>query len=389
MEFNTRVVGGAIPIMVQAGGIGDATRFASIFTKREDSLSRGWYVTGTPMTTATNLDSVVRKFMTAHSIRAGTVACGRNGKIVLAHGYTWAEAGYPVISPNTLFRIASLAKIFTAACIELLVATGRLTWSTQAFPFLGINAKLLPTQSPDPLTKTITVQQLVLRKSGLRRNWDDGSDPRSIALKLGIATTPTRDQLVRYMYGEPLVFPPGTAEEYSNIAFTVLTSVIEKASNRSYLDFLHHEILQSMEITDVHIATTIHASIPYEVPSYDDPGIGLSMLQPKEKIWEPIAYGGGFTLENGEGSGGLITSTSTIARFIATHPVWNQSAMQLAGRELSTRYGKLEGTTSGAVSRPDGLDFSYAFNRQVTDAEHDQITADINRYLDIFGGGLS
>jgi CubicO group peptidase (beta-lactamase class C family) len=239
-------------------------------------------------------------------------------------------------------------------------------------------------QTPDPLTKSITVQQLVLRRSGLQQAWDGGNDLRSIASKLGIVTTPTRDQLVRYMYGEPLAFPPGTAEHYSNIAFTVLTSVVEKASGRSYLDYLRREILQPMGIADVHVAATAHAGIASEVPGYDHPGIGLSVLQPTTQVWEPVSYGGDFTLENGEGSGGLISSAPTIARFIATHPVWNEDAAHLTDRELATRYGKLDGTTSGAMARPDGLDIGYVFNRRVTDAEHDQITADI----DTHGGAL-
>jgi hypothetical protein len=124
------------------------------------------------------------------------------------------------------------------------------------------------------------------------------------------------------------------------------------------------------------------------VPSYDHPGIGLSLLQPTAPVWEPVAYGGAFTLENGEGSGGLLTSAPTIACFIATHPVWNGDAAHLRGRELATRYGTLDGTVSAAVSRPDGLDVGFVFNRRVTDTEHDQITAIVNRYLDAHGGAL-
>jgi CubicO group peptidase (beta-lactamase class C family) len=387
-EFNMRVTDGAMPIMVQAGGVADGTRYASIFAKHEFPLARIWTVTGAQVNAVAQLDAVVHEFMTAHAIRAGAVACGRNGNVVLTRGYTWAEAGYPTTGTGTLFRIASLAKIFTAACIARLVAMGRLAWNTQAFPFLGINTAILPTQTPDPLIKIITVQQLVLRRSGLRRNWDGGNDLRSIASKLGITTTPTRDQLVRYMYGEPLMFPPGTADQYSNIAFTVLTSVIERASGRSYLDFLRQDILQPMGIDDVHVAATVHTSIAGEVSGYDHPGIGLSVLQPTAQVWEPIAYGGDFTLENGEGSGGLLTSAPTIARFIATHPVWNEAAAHLTGRELATRYGTLDGTVSGAISRPDGLDIGYIFNRRVTDAEHDQITAEINGYLDVHSGWL-
>lgn len=387
-EFDTRVAAGAMPIMVQAGGTGSDTGFASVFARREDPLPRVWTVTGAPATAVDQLDAAVRDFMTAHAIRAGAVACGRNGTIVLARGYTWAEPGYPATSPASLFRIASVAKTFTAACIARLVATGRLAWNTPAFPLLGITAKLLSTQTPDPQTNSITVQQLVLRASGLRQGWDGGNDMRSIAAKLGISTTPTRDQLVRYMYGEPLVFPPGMSDQYSNIAFTVLTSVVERASGLSYVDFLRREILQALGITDMHVAATHHAPIGGEVSSYDDPGIGLSHLQPAAQVWEPVAYGGEFILENGEGSGGLLTSVGTIARVLATHPVWNADVASLTGRELATRYGTLPGTISGAKSRSDGLDVGFVFNRRVTNAEHDQITAAIDRFLDAHGSAL-
>ncbi|HET7231421.1 MAG TPA: serine hydrolase [Longimicrobium sp.] len=388
-EFNTRVAAGAIPIMVQAGGTGSATRYASVFARREDPLPRTWTVNGAPASAVVELDRAVRRFMTEHAIRAGAVACGRRGRIVLARGYTWAEPGYPATVPGTLFRIASLAKIFTAACIAWLVDTRRLEWSTPAFPFLGIHAPLLSTQLPDPRTRTITVEQLVLRRSGLREGWDDGYDMRSIALRLGIATPPTRDQVVRFMYGEPLAFAPGTDDRYSNVAFTVLTSVIERASGRSYLDFLRREVLAPMGITDMHVAATRNASIAGEVPGYDDPGIGPSQLQPAANVWEPAAYGGDFVLENGEGSGGLRTSAPTLARFIATHPVWNQDHFHVAGRELATRYGTLDGTCSGAQSRGDGLDVGYVFNRRVSGAEHDHVTALIGGYLDAHGSALT
>jgi CubicO group peptidase (beta-lactamase class C family) len=179
------------------------------------------------------------------------------------------------------------------------------------------------------------------------------------------------------------VFAPGTADQYSNIAFTVLTSVIEVASGRPYLDYLRSDVLQPMGIADVHVAATVHASGSGEVPGYDDPGIGLSWLQPRARVWEPNAYGGSFTLENGEGSGGLVTSASTIARVIATHAVWDVGV-----RQVAARYGVLDGTTSGAVSRGDGLDVGFVFNRRVSPSRHDGIRNAIDRFLNVHGDAL-
>ena len=72
-----------------------------------------------------------------------------------------------------------------------------------------------------------------------------------------------------------------------------------------------------------------------------------------------------------------------VARFIAAHSVWD-----IGGREVATRYGEMDGTGAGAVSRDDGLDFSYAFNRRVTTADHDFIKGKIDSFLNAHGASL-
>lgn len=382
-EFDTRVAAGLWPLVVQATGTGGDTRYASLFVRNDEPLPRHWQVTGAPFTGAADLDFTVQRIMRAHAIRAGSVAVARNGMVVANRGYTWAEGGYPVTQPTTRFRIASVSKIFTAAASDRLVASGSLSWTAPAFGLLGITTKLLPAQSPDPLIGTITVRQLALHTSGLQR--DFGADLRTIASRIGLTTTPTRDQLVRYLYGEPLVHAPGTgASLYSNSAYTVLTSVVERASGQSFLTYLARTLLAPLGITDVAVALTgPGARLPAEVATYDHPGVKDSQFDLTAGALAPNAYGGDFVLEVGEGAGGLVCSTSSIARFIATHAVWD-----VGGRSAAVRHGDFDGTCAGAVSRADGLDFAYSFNRRVTETEHDGITAAINSVLDRHGASL-
>jgi len=49
---------------------------------------------------------------------------------------------------------------------------------------------------------------------------------------------------------------------------------------------------------------------------------------------------------------------------------------------VGARYGDLAGTGAAAVSRADGLDFAYAFNRLVADTDHDALVRQINAILD-------
>jgi CubicO group peptidase (beta-lactamase class C family) len=351
-----------------------------------ESLRR-FTVTGNGFVGSIELDAVISTFMKAHDIRAMSVAVAHDGTLSGNRGYTWAQPNYPITQPHTLFRVASISKIFTCAAIDRLVTTGALTFTTQAFGHLGITSSLLPTQTPDAEIDQITVLELANRTSGLQR--DFGVDFRTIASRLGQSVMPTRAQLVAYLYGEPLFARPGTVDHYSNSAFTMLTSVVEKAAGRSFIDYLRQDLLQPLHLDDVRVgATAANGRIPNEVSTYDDAGFGPSQVDMDADATAPNAYGGQFTLENGEGAGGLIMSTGTVARFLAKHAVWN-----IGPRESGARYGDFAGTGAAAVSRPDGLDFAYAFNHLVDNAHHDALVSQINAILDRHtrvkaGGGL-
>ena len=43
-----------------------------------------------------------------------SVAVARAGAMVANRGYTWAEPGYPMTQPDTLFRVASVTQISPA-----------------------------------------------------------------------------------------------------------------------------------------------------------------------------------------------------------------------------------------------------------------------------------
>ena len=324
--------------------------------------------------------------MKAHAIRAMSVAIAREETLIANRGYTWAEPNYPITQPDTLFRVASVSRLFTCAAIDRLVTSGALSFDTQAFPFLGIAR--VPLQVTDRDIDNITVKQLATRRSGLQR--DFGADFRMIASLLGQSVMPTREQLVRYIFGvHPLDARPGTFDSYSNSAFAVLTSIVEKASGRN----LHRLSSQRS------VAAFRHPRCPArrnrsehaktnEVSSYNDPGFSPSQTDMAVDAIAPNAYGGTFALENGEGEGGLIMSTGTVARFLATHAVWDIGPRQPG----FARYGKFSGTGAAAVSRPDGLDFAYVFNYQDDDPEHDalvkQIHAILDRHLSVQPGGV-
>jgi hypothetical protein len=122
-------------------------------------------------------------------------------------------------------------------------------------------------------------------------------------------------------------------------------------------------------IHDVAVAATAAGGRqPGEVSTYDHADVHASQLDYAPDALAPNAYGGSFVLETDTGAGDLIASAPAIARVIARYPVWIADSAHLTGRELAVRYGTFDGTSGGAVSRGDGLDFAFLFDRRVSDA---------------------
>lgn len=340
----------------------------------ESLMIRRWTVTGNTFIGALAIDRAIKLFMFDHDIRALSVAIAKGGAVIGTRGYTWAMPDYPITQPDTLFRVASVSKIFTCAAVNQLVMAGALSLETQAFPYLGITK--LPLIAADRDINSITVKHLALRQSGLKD--DVEIDIRSIAKLFGTLSRPTRAQVLQYIFGTPLVARPGSGDNYSNPAFTVLTAIVEKASGLSFIDYLRRALLTPLGIANVHVgATAASLRRADEVATYDALGVSPSHVDMAQGATAADAHGGMFLLEQDVGAGGLIMSTATIARFVGTNAVWN-----MGSREVGGRYGRFAGTGAAAVSRADGVDFAIAFNRQIEYPDYDAVVAKIHSILD-------
>lgn len=340
----------------------------------ESLMIRRWTVTGNTFVGASAIDRAIKLFMFDHDIRALSVAIAKGGAVIGRRGYTWAMPEYQITQPDTLFRVASVSKIFTCAAIDQLVMSGALSFETQAFPYLGITR--LPLIPADRDMNSITVKHLAMRQSGLKD--DVEGEIRSIANLFGTIARPTRAQVLQYIFGTPLVARPGTGDNYSNPAFTVLTAIVEKASGLSFIDYLRRALLAPLGLVDVEVgATAASLRRADEVATYDAVGVSPSHVDMAEGATAPDAHGGMFSLEQDVGAGGLVMSTATIAKFVGTHAVWD-----IGAREVGGRYGRFAGTGALAVSRADGVDFAIAFNREIEYPDYDAVVAKIQSILD-------
>jgi D-alanyl-D-alanine carboxypeptidase len=162
----------------------------------------------------------------------GAVLVGMNGKIVFEKGYGLAneEWGIPN-SPSTEYRIFSMTKQFTGACILLLEERGLLNVQDPVSKYVS--------DLPESW-QMITIHQLLTHTSGIPNNPDTprareldrlGAKPREL---LAIAAT------------LPLEFKPGTQLHYSNSGYVLLGMIIEKVSGLNYAEFLKKNIFEPL-----------------------------------------------------------------------------------------------------------------------------------------------
>src|SRR5262245_25889781 len=83
------------------------------------------------------IDTAVATMTARHGIPGAALAIAKDGKLVFARGYGWANlATEELVQPDTLFGVASLSKTITALAILQLVEQGKLSLDDKPFVIL-------------------------------------------------------------------------------------------------------------------------------------------------------------------------------------------------------------------------------------------------------------
>jgi len=166
----------------------------------------------------------------------GAVLVVRNGKALLNKGYGKADLDWQIPnSPTTKYRLGSITKQFTAACILLLEERGKLKVEDPI-------KKYLP-DAPAAWDQ-ITIFNLLTHTSGIP-NYTDFPDFYET-----MSMPTTAEKLVGILKGRPLDFPPGTGWNYSNSGYILLGYLIEKISGMTYPQFLQDDIFTPFGMAD-------------------------------------------------------------------------------------------------------------------------------------------
>ena len=147
----------------------------------------------------------------------GTVLVMQKGKAMYEKSFGLADREWNVANTNeTKYRIGSVTKQFTAACILQLAEQGKLNLDDKLSKYI-----------PDyPKGDSITTHMLLNHTSGIK-NYTDLPEfwPKAI---LPLST----DSMIALFKNKPLDFSPGTNWNYSNSGYFLLGVIVEKVSGK-------------------------------------------------------------------------------------------------------------------------------------------------------------
>jgi D-alanyl-D-alanine carboxypeptidase len=178
---------------------------------------------------------LLRKHLDAGDF-SGVVLVADHGKPVLREAFGLANREFNIpATPDTVFRIGSTTKQFTAAAVMQLVEQGK----------LGLDDPIARYYPAAPLSWSgVTLRHLLSHTSGI---------PDFVSVS-GFIRGPGRldetpDDLVALVRDAPLEFAPGSKFHYSNTGYVLLGLAIEKASSEPWSDYLSHHLLKPLGLS--------------------------------------------------------------------------------------------------------------------------------------------
>jgi CubicO group peptidase (beta-lactamase class C family) len=195
------------------------------------------------------------------------------------------------VTPDSVFRIASMTKSFTAMAVVRLRDEGKLQLDT---PVQDIVPELASLTYPTRDSAPITVRQLLTMSGGFPQ--DDPWADRQLA-----AEEATLSEWMRG--GISFSNPPGVIFEYSNYGYAILGRIVANVSGKPYQQYVQEAILDPLGMTsttfDVHRVAPERLAMGYR--------------------WEDNQWQAEPPLEDGAfaAMGGLFTTINDFARYMA------------------------------------------------------------------------
>lgn len=158
-------------------------------------------------------------------------------------GYSNIQSRIPT-APNTIYRIASISKLFTSIAIMKLYDEGKIKLDVPISHYMP-EYKI---KNNYPNTPPVTAYHLLTHTSGIPSDspfpyWTDFNFPKKV-------------QIMKKLSQQELVLPPSSKFKYSNLGFVLAGIIVEEISEESYSDYIGNNILNPLGMNDTYAVLT-------------------------------------------------------------------------------------------------------------------------------------
>lgn len=184
------------------------------------------------------LDLWVEEQMAHQDLPAVVIGVVHDQEVVWARGWGLADRERRIAAtPQTLFRVGSVTKLFTATAVLQLRDAGKLRLDdpvARHLPWFRVESDFLH-DGP------ITIRQLLTHTSGL---------PREAAFAYWTEHVfPSRGELRAALPGQRAVFAPASRYKYSNLGLSLAGEVVAAVSGMPWADYLERHVFAPLGMT--------------------------------------------------------------------------------------------------------------------------------------------
>jgi CubicO group peptidase (beta-lactamase class C family) len=233
-------------------------------------------------------DGVVPLQLERSDIAGAAVMVIQNGQVLLQKGYGYADlkSKKPVDPATTIFRLASISKLFTWVSVTQLVEQGTLDLDTDVNRYLDFQIR-------PAFSKPVTLRNLMTHTGGFEE------EVRDIIVTNPNKPIALRDFLIR---NQPQrLFAPGTIPAYSNYGVGLAGYIVQRVSGQPFEQYVEQHIFLPLKMAN----STFYQPPPTPLRKLPSEGYSTDTEKP------PI----GFEIFNPVSAGGVSSTAADMGRF--------------------------------------------------------------------------
>lgn len=235
-----------------------------------------------------------RQDIKALGVPGATFVVVKDGKVLLQKGYGYAdvEKKIPVDPEKTLFRIASVSKVFTAAAVMQLVEQGKIDLNRDVQNYLGDIKMKNNTGSP------VTMEHLLTHTTG----FDIVDPPVGDSLSDDLSKEVKLEEYVK-TWMPTVTRKPGEVYKYDNMASMLQGYIVQKIAGVPFNQYMKEHMFKPLGMNNSHFLLT-QDLIPRLAVGYG----------PDNKATQVYNF-----IPNDMPYGGMLTTGSDIAKFMMAY----------------------------------------------------------------------